>query len=77
VSTAVLSIRVPRKLKEEMEALKNHVDWRREITAFLEQRVKYYKKRLALQKIHEVLEKHPELPRGSAASALRRDRDSH
>lgn len=73
--SAVLSIRIPRKLKEEMDRLKNIVDWREEIARFIEERIKYYKRRLVLEEIRRELEKHPILPRGSAAGSVREDRD--
>ncbi len=75
--SAVLSIRIPRKLKEEMERLKEYVDWKKEITMFIEERVRYYKRRLILEKIHKELERHPTLPQGAGARSVREDRDSH
>ena len=73
--SSVLSIRIPRKLKEEMDKLKGVVDWKKEITQFIEQRIKYYKKRLVLEEIERELEKHPVLPRGSGVRSVREDRD--
>ena len=72
----VLSLRIPRRLKEEMEKLRGIVDWRREIIELLEQRVRYYRRLQALREIEEILERHPVLPRGSAARSVREDRDS-
>ncbi len=72
----VLSIRVPRELKRRMEALRGRVDWRGEIVRFLEERVKYYERLVALEEITALLEKHPVLPRGVAAGMVRSDRDS-
>ncbi len=73
--SVVLSIRIPRRLKEEMDRLKDYVDWRREITGFIEERIRYYKRQLVLREIHGILEKHPTLPRGSAVRSVREDRD--
>lgn len=39
MSTAVYSIRIPRKLKETIEKLED-VNWQEEVKAFLEQKVK-------------------------------------
>ena len=72
----VLSIRVPRGLKRRMEALRGTVDWRSEIVKFLEERVRYYERLQALKEVEELLEGHPELPRGTAAASVREDRDS-
>ncbi len=71
----ILHIRISRKLKEEMDKLKDIVDWNREITQFIEERIKYYKRRLVLEEIHKELEKHPILPRGSGVRSIREDRD--
>jgi hypothetical protein len=73
----VFSIRIPRKLKEEMEKLKDLVDWRSEIVAFIEERVRMYKRMKALQEINRMLEELPETPRGMAGRIVREDRDSH
>jgi hypothetical protein len=74
--SAVFSIRIPRKLKEEMEELKDVVDWRSEVIAFIEERVRTYRRLKALRKVDEVLEKLPETPRGLASRLVREDRDS-
>ncbi len=75
--SVVFSIRIPRKLKEEMEKLKDLVDWRSEIIAFIEERVRMYKRMKALQEINRMLEELPETPRGSAGRIVREDRDCH
>jgi hypothetical protein len=74
--SVVFSIRIPRKLKEEMEKLKD-VDWRNEIIAFIEERVRMYKRMKALQEITRMLEELPETPRGMAGKIVREDRDRH
>jgi hypothetical protein len=74
--SVVFSVRIPRKLKEEMEKLKD-VDWRSEIVAFIEERVRMYKRMKALQEINRMLEELPETPRGMAGRIVREDRDSH
>jgi len=71
----VLCVRIPKRLKEEMEKLRDTVDWRREIVEFIEQRVRYYRRLKALREIEKTLEKHPTIPRGSAARGIREDRD--
>ncbi len=75
--STVLSIRIPRRLKEEMDRLKGEIDWKKEIIDFIEQRIKYYKKRLVLEEIQRELEKHPVLPRGSGSRSVREDRDRY
>jgi hypothetical protein len=75
--SVVFSIRIPRKLKEEMEELKDIIDWRNEIIAFIEERVRMYKRMKALQEITRMLEELPETPRGMAGRIVREDRDCH
>ena len=75
--SVVFSIRIPRKLKEEMEELKDLIDWRSEIIAFIEERVRTYKRMKALQEITRMLEELPETPRGLAGRIVREDRDRH
>jgi len=74
--STVFSIRIPRRLKEEMEELKDLVDWRSEVAAFIEERVRAYKRLKALQRVDEVLEKLPETPKGLASRLVREDRGS-
>lgn len=69
----MLSIRIPKNLKERMRRL--DVDWRAEIVAFLEQRVRYYEKLKALQEVREILRRHAEVEEGTAAAFIREDRD--
>ena len=77
VVSTVLSIRIPKKLREEMEKLKDVTDWRNEIIAFIEEKVKAYKRLRALQEMDKILEGLPETPRGLAAKLVREDRDSN
>jgi hypothetical protein len=77
VVSTVLSIRIPKKLREEMEKLKDVTDWRNEIIAFIEEKVKAYKRLRALQEMDKILKELPETPRGLAAKLVREDRDSN
>lgn len=52
------------------------VDWRSEVIAFIEERVRTYRRLKALKRVDEVLEKLPETPRGLASRLVREDRDS-
>ena len=72
----VLSIRIPRRLKEEMDRLRDLVNWSEEIRTFLEQRVRMYKRIKVLNEVDKALEKLLPTPQGFAASSVRDDRDS-
>jgi len=75
--STVISVRIPRKLKEKMDELKDLVNWSEEIRKFLEKRVEELHRRKVLEEIRKVLEKIPELPKGTAAKYVREDRDSY
>jgi hypothetical protein len=75
--SVVYSFRIPRRLKEEMDKLRDVVDWRKEIVAFIEERVKMYKRQRALREVVEILKGLPETPGGIAARLVREDRDSY
>jgi hypothetical protein len=75
--SVVYSLRIPRWLKEKMDKLKSVVDWRREIVAFIEERIKMYERQRALREVIEILEGLPETPSGIGARLVREDRDSY
>jgi len=75
--SVVYSFRIPRWLKEEMDKLKNIVDWRKEIVTFIEERVRMYKRQRALREVIEIIKGLPETPSGTAAKLVREDRDSY
>ncbi len=69
----VLSIRIPKELKEKIEELRDFVDWRKEIVDFLWKRVEYYEKLRILKEIEKIMEAHPELPQGLAVRLIKDD----
>lgn len=73
--SAVLSIRIPRRLKEAMKELKD-VNWRDEIVKFLTERVEYYRRLKVLEEVSRIVEKLPEAEPGTAERYVREDRDS-
>ena len=75
--SAVISVRVPRELKEKMDRLKFKVNWSEEIRKFLERRVEELQRRRVLEEVHEIIEQVPESGRGTAARYVREDRDSN
>lgn len=75
--SVVLSIRIPKKLKEEMDKLRGEINWAEEIRAYIEKRIRAYRKQKALEEISKEFEKLPESPKGLGARLVREDRDSH
>ena len=75
--STVISVRIPKKLKEKMDELRDVVNWSEEIRKFLEKRVEELHRRKVLEEIRKVLEKIPEAPKGTVAKYVREDRDSY
>lgn len=71
----VISIRIPPRLKEKMEALKDRVKWSKEIKKFIEKKVKELWREKVLEEIDKVIEQLPEVPKGTATKYVREDRD--
>ncbi len=74
MSTAVLSIRIRRELKEKMTKYKD-VNWREEIERYIESRICELEKQSVLSEVRRLLK---DLPRSSipAWKLIREDRDS-
>ncbi len=75
--STVLSIRIPRELKEKMKTLGKDVNWSSEIRRFIEARIRELERRKVLEEAHTIIEKLPKTPRGTAQKYVREDRDSH
>ena len=73
----VVSIRVPKELKEKMDRFRDRVDWAEEIRRFIEERVRELEREEVLRKVKELLRDLPTQSRGFAAKLVREDRDSH
>ena len=74
--SVVISVRIPRRLKEEMDRLGGNINWSEEIRRFLEERVRQLQRQRVLEEARRVIEKIPEAPAGTAARHVREDRDS-
>ncbi len=75
--SVVISVRIPRRLKEKMDSLSDTVNWSEEIREFLEKRVEELHRKKVLEEVRRVIEKLPETPKGTAVRYVREDRDSH
>ncbi len=75
--SVVISVRIPRKLKEKMDMLGDAVNWSEEIRRFLEARVEELHRRKVLAEVRRVIEQLPEAPKGTATRYVREDRDSN
>jgi hypothetical protein len=74
MQTAVITVRIPRELKEAMEKL--DVNWSEEIRRFIARRVDEELRRRRLEETIAVLRETEGVERGFAEKAVREDRDS-
>ncbi len=74
--TEVVSIRVPKELKERMRRLRG-VNWSELIRRFIEEAVSRYEAEEVIRKVEEDLKNIPELPPGTVSRWLRIDREGH
>jgi len=72
----VISVRIPRRLKEKMDKLRSQVNWSEEIRKFLEYRVEQLYRRAVLEDIRRIVEEVPESRKGTSVRYVREDRDS-
>ncbi len=74
---SVVSVKVPPKVKEEMERIKDSVKWPEEIRKFILDRLEDERRKENLQNAERILKGVRRFPKGSAARLIREDRDSH
>jgi len=71
----VISFRIPKELKESVNELE--INWSEEVRRFIEDKVKEYKRKRALEEIDSMLKNVPPPEKGTASRYVREDRDSH
>ena len=75
--SVTVSFRIPKKLKDRMDALRGRVNWSEEVRKFLEKRVREYEQAKAVEELEEIIRRLPEVPRGTVTKYVREDRDSN
>jgi len=75
--SAVVSIRVPRELKEKMNELKRIINWNNEIRKCIEIKVKETEQPEAIEKLEELIKQLGQTRKGTAVTYVRDDRDSN
>ena len=76
-NSVVITVRIPRELKEAMDMYSAKVNWSEEIRNFIMRRITELKQEEALNKLNSIIDRLPESPPGSVTSLVREDRDSH
>ncbi|HID42555.1 MAG TPA: hypothetical protein EYP30_02065 [Archaeoglobaceae archaeon] len=74
---SVYSIRIPPEIKNEMNKLKDEINWSEEVRKFIKSKIEEHKKRKVLQEVVAYIQTLPEAPKGTAQKLVREDRDSH
>lgn len=74
---SVVSVKVPPWVREKMRAHAGSVQWPEEIRRFLARRLEELERAKALEEAIELRETLPSVPKGTARSLMRGDRDSH
>ncbi|RLE58736.1 MAG: CopG family transcriptional regulator [Thermoprotei archaeon] len=73
---SVISVRIPRELKEKMDSLRGVVNWSEEIRRFIERRIREVEQERAIEELEELIRKLPVMPKGYIVRYVREDRDS-
>jgi hypothetical protein len=76
-SMSVVSVRVPRELKEKMRKYRDKINWSEEIRRFIENKILEAERENTLSKLEELIKQLPTVPRGTAARYVREDRDGN
>jgi hypothetical protein len=75
--SGVVSIKIPRRILDEMRESKGEVDWPEELRSFIVSRLKKRGSERALKETERLLSGLPVLPHGSVSGTVREDRDRH
>ena len=73
----VVSFRIPKKLKERMDALRDRVNWSEEVRRFIEERVRLLEQVKAIEELEGIIKQLPKVPRGTTIKYVREDRDRY
>jgi hypothetical protein len=74
---SVVSVRVPRELKEKMRKYRDKINWSEEIRRFIENKILEAERENTLSKLEELIKQLPSVSRGTAARYVREDRDGN
>jgi len=77
ITMSVVSVRVPRELKEKMQKYRDKINWSEEIRRFIENKILEAERENTLSRLEELIKQLPTVPRGTAARYVREDRDSN
>ncbi len=73
----VVSVKVPRDIKDKMSLYRDKVNWPEEIRKFLAAKIEELEREEALKKALSLLKNVRPTPKGTAEALVREDRESH
>lgn len=74
---AVVSVKVPKWVREKMKAYGEVVEWPEEIRRLIIAKIEELERIRAVEKAIKLLEAIPPAPKGTAEALVREDRDRH
>jgi len=74
---AVVSVKVPKWVREKMNAYSEAVEWPEEIRRLIITKIEEFERIRAVEKAIKLLEQIPPTPKGTAEDLVREDRDRH
>jgi len=74
---AVVSVKVPKWVREKMNAYGEAVEWPEEIRRLIITKIEELERIRAVEKAIKILEQIPPTPKGTANDLVREDRDRH
>lgn len=74
---AVVSVKVPKWVREKMKAYGEVVEWPEEIRRLIIAKIEELERIRAVEKAIKLLEQIPPAPKGTAEALVREDRDRH
>jgi hypothetical protein len=72
----VVSVKVEDRMKKEMENYRNQINWPEEIRNFIGGKIEQMQREANFSEVERMLGGLPPVPRGTATSLVRGDRDS-
>jgi len=73
---SVVSVKVPRKVKEAMQSMKDNVQWSEEMRGFILEKIGEERRKENVRNAEKILKGVRRFPKGTAAGLVREDCDS-
>jgi len=74
---SVVSVKVPKEIKDKMRKNKGKVDWPEEIRRSIVEKIEEIERKETIENVEKLLAKLPVQPRRAISKLVREDRDAH